>query len=145
MLSQTAEYALRAMAHLASLPEEAQTAQQIAGQTLVPLPYLSKVLQLLGKAGLISAQRGLHGGFRLLRLPTEITIYEVVQAVDPLKRITVCPLAIATHGSNLCPLHRQLDNAVGQIEESFRSVTLAEVLSEPGSNRPLCATPNPAV
>ena len=144
MISQTAEYALRAIAHLASNTETPQTSHQIAAQTMVPLPYLSKVLQSLGKAGLIHAQRGLHGGFTLIRTPEEVTVYEVVQAVDPLKRILVCPLGITTHGANLCPLHRRLDDTIQQVETCFRETTIAEVLNKPGANRPLCATPNPS-
>ena len=144
MISQTAEYALRAIAHLASQPDEAQTAQQIAQVTRVPLPYLSKVLQALGRARLIHSQRGLHGGFTLLKSPEEISVYEIVQAVDPLQRITTCPLGLAAHGSNLCPLHRRLDDALSLVEKSFRESTIADLLREPTTSKPLCPFPQDA-
>lgn len=141
MISQTAEYALRAIVHLANSAGAAQTAQQIATGTKVPLPYLSKVLQGLARAGLIHSQRGLHGGFSLLKGAEAITVYEVVQAVDPVLRITTCPLGIATHGTHLCPLHRRLDDAIALVEKSFRDSTIADLINEPSSSRPLCAFP----
>ncbi len=131
MFSQTAEYALRAIAHLAQNPDAPQTSQQISTAMQVPLPYLSKVLQALGKARLIQAQRGLHGGFKLLKSPNELSVYEVIEVVDPMKRIRTCPLGLAAHGTNLCPLHRRLDDAMAQVEKTFRETTIAEILEEP--------------
>lgn len=142
MISQTAEYALRAIVHLACHPGVPRTNRQIAEATRVPVPYLSKILQSLSRAGLVRPQRGLHGGFTLLKLAEELSIYEVVQAVDPLHRITHCPLEIKEHGMNLCPLHRRLDEAMGLVETSFRQTTVAELLNEPGANTPLCPTIN---
>lgn len=141
MFSQTAEYALRAIAHLAMHPDTPQTTQQIAEATRTPSPYLSKVLQSLGRAGLIHAQRGLHGGFMLLQPAETISVYDVVQAVDPIKRILTCPLGLKAHGTNLCPLHRRLDEAIALVEKQFREATIAEMLLEPSSSRPLCPTP----
>lgn len=141
MISQTAEYALRAITQMAQNPNAPQTAQQIASVTCVPTPYLSKVLQLLVKAQLVLAQRGLHGGFTLRKPPEELTVYEIIQAVDPIKRITTCPLGLKAHGQNLCPLHRRLDEAAALVETAFRSTTIAEVLAEPTTSRPLCPFP----
>jgi Rrf2 family protein len=141
MISQTAEYALRAIVQLAMHPGEPQTAHQISEQTRVPQHYLSKVLQSLGRAELIHSQRGLHGGFTLRRPAEALTVYEVVQAVDPLQRIHTCPLGLAAHGTNLCPLHRRMDEAFAQVEKSFRESTLADLLNEPTTSKPLCGMP----
>jgi Rrf2 family transcriptional regulator, nitric oxide-sensitive transcriptional repressor len=115
-----------------------QTAQQIAAETKVPIDYLFKVLQSLGRAGLAQAQRGKHGGYHLTGDPADISIFDVVQAVEPMKRIQKCPLGLRTHGVMLCPLHRKLDDAMRQIEEAFSSTRLADLIDEPGSVRPLC-------
>jgi Rrf2 family protein len=144
MLSQTAEYALRAIVYLASDPDTPQTARQIAEVTRVPVPYLSKVLQSLSRAGLVHPQRGLHGGFTLQKPPAELTIYAVVQAVDPMQRITRCPLGIEAHGRNLCPLHQRIDDALAQVERSFRETTVAELLDAPTASRPLCTVSDTA-
>ncbi|MGE5608271.1 MAG: RrF2 family transcriptional regulator, partial [Bacillota bacterium] len=82
MISQTAEYALRAAVCLASNPESPMTTQQIAAMAKVPAGYLSKVLQAMGRAGLVDSTRGLGGGFVLTRDPKELTIFQVIEAVD---------------------------------------------------------------
>ena len=141
MISQTAEYALRAVVHLVSRPDEPQTTQQIAETTRVPMAYLSKVLQALVRAGLIHSQRGLHGGITLLKQPEAISVYDVIQAVDPLQRITTCPLGLQAHGTHLCPLHRRIDDALCHVEQAFRESTIADLLQEPSTSRPLCPFP----
>ncbi len=67
-----------------------------------------------------------------------LTVWEVVDAVEPFHRIQQCPLDIKSHGSTLCPLHRRLDNAMETVEKQFRETTIAELLGEPGSTTPLC-------
>ena len=138
MFSQTVEYALRTMIHLAAAAPTARTTDQIAVATLVPRAYLSKVIQALAQAGLVRSQRGLGGGVSLQKTAENITILEVVNAVEPLQRIRSCPLHLAAHGTHLCPLHRRVDDALASMESAFRNSTLAEVLAEPGSSVPLC-------
>jgi Rrf2 family protein len=88
-------------------------------------------MQGLARQGLVNSQRGLHGGFSLARAPEEMTIYEVVQAVDPIPRITRCPLNLPAHKHELCALHCRLDEAAAQVERSFRESTLADLLNKP--------------
>jgi Rrf2 family protein len=141
MFSQTLEYAVRVVAHLASLGGEPATAKQVAAATCVPASYLAKVLQSLNRAGLVSSQRGLHGGSVLGRPAEQITLYDVAQAIDPIPRIRTCPLGLKSHGSRLCPVHRKLDNAMDMVEQAFRASTIADLLSEPSAGRPLCEAP----
>ena len=145
MFSQTVEYALRAVVHLAAQSPEPQTTGQIAHKTLVPKAYLSKVLQALGRAGIVHSQRGVGGGIALVRTPKELTILEVVNAVEPIQRIRTCPLGLKTHGARLCPLHKRMDAALATVEDAFRRSTLAEVLAEPSASTPLCEVPTPRV
>ena len=145
MISQTLEYALRAALHLAEHERVPQTTQQIARATQVPAAFLSKVLQSLGRAGLVQSQRGLRGGYVLSRSPAELTILEIAQVVDPLKRIHACPLGRAEHAIGLCPLHRRLDNVLALAEESFRKTTLAELLQEGQLAAPALGCPFPCV
>ena len=142
LLSQTAEYALRAIVCLAENPKQPKTSQQIAERTKVPSGYLSKVLQSLGRSGLVRSQRGLHGGFVLADDPKKMTVLDVVSAVDPIRRIESCPLGLESHGKNLCPLHRKLDDAMAEIESAFGSATLSDLLNDPNRNTPLCEMPN---
>ena len=137
MLSQTLEYSLRAVVFLADKAEPQKTGQ-IAEATKVPPAYLSKVLQGLSRANIVRSQRGIGGGMTLARAPEEITILDVVNAVEPIGRIESCPLGLKQHGVHLCALHRRLDNALATVEEAFRNSTLAEVLADPNPSVPLC-------
>jgi Rrf2 family nitric oxide-sensitive transcriptional repressor len=142
MFSQTVEYALRAVVHLASRAPNPQTTDQIAKATRVPRAYLSKVIQGLARGDIVESQRGLGGGVSLTRSPDELTILDVINAVEPIQRIRSCPLGLAAHGTHLCPLHHRLDRALASIEQAFASSTLAEVLAEPTTSVPLCPFPN---
>lgn len=139
MLSQTIEYSLRAIVWLASQGGVPQTNLQIAAATLVPPGYLAKVMQSLGRGGLVTAQRGKHGGFLLARPANEVTVLEVINCIEPIQRIRTCPLGIASHGSHLCPLHHRLDAAMALMEKAFGETSIAEILAEPSKSKPLCA------
>lgn len=139
MISQTAEYALRAVVFLASQTGQPVTTQKVAAATRVPVGYLSKVLQALGKAGLVDAQRGLRGGYVLARRPGELTVLDVINSVDPLERIRSCPLGADCRDGALCALHRRLDDGVAMLEAMFQGTTIAQLLDERSASRnPLC-------
>lgn len=138
LLSDASEYALRAVVWLAQHPGEAQKTREIAEGTRAAQGYLVKVLQNLAKAGILSAQRGSHGGFRLERDPGALTVLEVINAVDPIERIRTCPLGLESHGEHLCPMHRRIDDALAAIEASFRESTIDDLLTEPTTSTPLC-------
>lgn len=128
MLSKTAEYALRATVFLAERGDARSTTQEIAEATRVPAGYLAKVMQTLARAGLVTGQRGVNGGFLLARPAHEISLLEIVQTGGAFQRITKCPLDLPEHAHDLCPLHRRLDGAVATVEEEFRRATLADLL-----------------
>jgi Rrf2 family protein len=138
MFSQTVEYALRAVAHLAYEAPSPRTTEQVAEATRVPPAYLSKVLQALSRGGIVKSQRGVGGGMSLARPAEELTILEVVNAVEPIQRIQSCPLGLKSHGVRLCPLHRRIDDALATVEAAFARTTLAEILAEPTHSPPLC-------
>jgi Rrf2 family nitric oxide-sensitive transcriptional repressor len=135
MISQTAEYALRAMVFLA-MRDAAATGHEIAEVTKVPPGYLSKIMQQLAKVKLVNSQRGIGGGFVLARPTTDISILDVVNAVDPIEKLTSCPLGIESHGFNLCPLHKRLSQATAHVEAAFADSRLSELVEE--SKDPLC-------
>ena len=73
--------------------------------------------------------------------PKELTILDVVNAVEPINRIRHCPLGLKSHGVRLCPLHKRMDNAMAMVEDAFRATTLQEVIDEPSESIPLCDFP----
>lgn len=142
MFSQTAEYALRAMVQLAFAGQAGCSTDELARKTQVPRAYLSKVLQGLRAAGLLDSKRGAGGGVRLVKPPEEISILDVVNAVDPIRRINSCPLKLQSHELRLCPLHSRIDSAMALIEHSLGSTTLDQIiLGDPQRPVPLCDMP----
>lgn len=141
MISQTVEYALRAGVHLAQFEPASRTTDQMAEATKVPRAYLSKILQSLARSGIVTTQRGIGGGISLSRKSSEITLLDLINAVEPLSRIKSCPLGIAMHGTQLCSLHSRLDYAIGVLETAFGKTTLAELIYDQSSNAPLCVLP----
>ncbi len=107
--------------------KEAANSETISLHTQIPKPFLSKILRDLVVAGLIYGQRGPNGGFTLNKPANEVTILDVINAVDPLKRIEECPLGLPEH-KTLCPLHARLDAAMEHVECSLGSTFLSELI-----------------
>ena len=129
MLSNTAEYALRIMITLAEAADEPMTSERIAEITRVPPDYAVKVLQWLGRAHLVRGQRGRKGGFRLDCDPKTTSLLDVVNVIDPLERISSCPLGREAHQDGLCPLHSRLDEVVAILIDSLGQMTLESVVN----------------
>lgn len=140
MISQTTEYALRAMAWLAINPNQRVPSGELAENTQVPRDYLAKVLQQLAEAALIQGRRGVNGGYQLTRPPEKIRLLDVVHAVNAIDRIKTCPLGLSSHGTRLCPLHRTLDNAIAAMLDALGDKTLADMVNTSDANTPLCET-----
>lgn len=100
--------------------------------------YLAKVLQLLARSDIVAGRRGVGGGYRLTRSPAEISMLDVINSIDPIKRISSCPLKLQNHSGALCPLHHKLDNAIEMLITQFSGISMADMLGELGDNRPLC-------
>ncbi len=144
MISLTAEYALRAIVWIAGRPDAAMGTRDIAEATQVPVGYMSKVLQALARTHLVRSRSGRSGGFVLGRSPDEISVLDVVRAVDPFERIDRCPVGHREHKGELCPLHRRLDHAVAMVERAFAASTIAELVAEATDPSPLCPAPEPS-
>ncbi len=130
MFSSTTEYALRAAVFLAEVREGYHPAQSVAEATKVSVQYMSKVLKLLVESGVAVSQRGPSGGFALAKPPTQITLLDVVQAVEPVERIMSCPLNLPEHAHELCPLHKAMDDLAVVAQNHLRSKTLAELVQQ---------------
>lgn len=137
MLSKTAEYALRAVACLGSSVGSSVSADELAVQTKVPRRYLTRVLQDLAAAGLVTSRPGPGGGYELCSDINTLTILAVVNTVAPIERIRSCPLGLESHTA-LCPLHAELDKAYAATEAAFASVTIAALLASASPIKPLC-------
>jgi Rrf2 family protein len=90
-LSKKADYALMAMKHLAVRGERgASSAREIAEQYGIPIELMAKVLQRLVRRGLLLSQQGTRGGYQLARMPGQISVADVIQAIEGPVTVTAC-------------------------------------------------------
>jgi Rrf2 family protein len=128
-VSQTALYALRAMAYLAVMSDRGPVASaDLASQTSIPPHYISKVMTRMVRAGLCVAQRGHHGGFTLTRPPQDVTFAEIINAVDPATGQPACAFGYdACDEARPCALHDSWSNLKRRHADWAATTTLASI------------------
>lgn len=126
-ISEGVEWALHCLVLLATVPpDRALPAARLAEFHGVPAPYLAKHLQALSRAGLVDTVPGPRGGYRLTRRPRDVTMLEVVQAVEGPSPAFTCteirqrgPAALPGRNYRvLCGIHRAMIRA----EDAYRAV-----------------------
>lgn len=136
MLSGTAEYALRAVLYIAQHAEAARPVRrdEIADALNVPRNYLSKILHVLARQGVLASTRGPQGGFQLARSPDRTPLYRVVESFDPLEPRRSCILGRQQcSDQNPCPAHERWKGISDQVSTFFRKTTIGDLLREEGS------------
>jgi len=129
-ITRQADYALRAILFLARLesPEMAATSH-IAEEKEIPSSFLAKIISQLSIAGLIHTSRGAHGGVRLAREPKDISLLDVVEAIDGPITINECiqDPSICSFGEN-CPLHEVFSEVQAELVNKLRKSTFDKLL-----------------
>ncbi len=134
-LTRQAEYAIRTILELSMLPEgEFMQSRAIASRQKLPEQFLNKTVQILARTGLVETRRGAQGGIRLTVKPEEITIANVVTAVEGNIALNPC-LADVYHCANqsTCRVHGILKRA--------QAAMLAELGRETFADLQMMATP----
>jgi FeS assembly SUF system regulator len=128
-LSRLADYGIVIMTHMARGPERQQTAPEIAAQTHLPLPMASKILKGLVHAGLLVSHRGAKGGYGLARAAREISVADVIVALEGPIALTACiedgPGECDLEA--LCPARANWRRINDAIREALQGVTLMEM------------------
>ncbi len=129
LLSQTAEYALRAMAWLATAPKgKPVRAADLSRATGIPTHYLSKVLRRLVLADLLESQKGQGGGFSLSRPPREIAFSDILSAVDAFPAQGRCAFGWGQcDNADPCPLHDSWTHLNDRIRNWASNTSLEEI------------------
>jgi Rrf2 family protein len=129
MLSQTAEYALRAVLYVAQHGDRLVQAGEMAQALRIPRNYLSKIVHALAREGVLESTRGKSGGFRLAHTPDRVTVAQVVAPFDRLDEVRHCLLGRAQCSDrNACAAHRRWKDVAERVAAFFRETTVAELL-----------------
>ncbi len=128
-ISAKAEYAVRAAVELASVDDEKPVkAERLATAQEIPLNFLENILGELRHAGIVRSHRGAEGGFRLARPPGEITIADVIRAVDgPLASVRGGPPEDASYSGSTVALGRVWIAVRANLRSVLERVTVADV------------------
>jgi Rrf2 family protein len=133
MLTNAADYAVQAMIHLACLPEDAGAlSREIASAQGIPPSFMAKILRSLVKARLLESSRGAHGGFVLARPASEISLLDIVEAIEGPLALTDClENPCACQLADECPAQPVWLDVQSRMAEILRSATLEALVSAP--------------
>jgi FeS assembly SUF system regulator len=135
-ISKLADYSTVIMVYLAKKPEKLSSARDIAMGTHIALPTVSKLLKRLTAASLLVSVRGTTGGYRLGKKAEDISVSEILHALDESRGLTECeqtPTACALHQVCHVQHHWRLISHI--IESTLDSVSLANLISPQGIQR----------
>ncbi|MFY9287228.1 MAG: SUF system Fe-S cluster assembly regulator [Alphaproteobacteria bacterium] len=128
-LSRLTDYAVTLLTQMVREEKAIWAAPDLAEKTNISPPTVSKILKQLTKSGIISAQRGATGGYRLAMAPTEITIATIIEAMDGPIALTEC----AGEGEHsctverLCPMSGNWDRVNRAVKNALGTVSLADM------------------
>lgn len=143
LLSKSCVYGLRASLFLASTPDEEYVSIREMSEKLdISFHFLTKILQNLSGAGLMESLRGPRGGVRLTKDGTELTLFEIVKAIDGHDLFTECALGLPGCGTKKpCPLHDKWAETRDALRHMLEETTVVE-LAEKGKKMNLRITEN---
>lgn len=144
MLSQTAAYALRAVVHLAGAEgDDPVRVEDISDALDVPRNYLSKILHVLAREGVLVSTRGPGGGFMLLEPAADIRLADVVGEFDPLEEMSGCLLGRALcDDADPCPAHIWWKDLAVALSHFFENTTVADLATLQRENGSAALTPS---
>ena len=133
-LSRLTDYGIVLMAHLAGYESgSTHNARDLAADTQLPSPAVSKILKTLARADLLDSQRGSKGGYSLARRPEEISVREMITALEGpfgLTECTVHPGACVQEAS--CHVREPWQQINQVVRDALSRVTLADLATRPG-------------
>ena len=133
-ITRQADYAVRAVHYLAGLGADQRAAtSQIAQEQHIPPSFLAKIVSQLSVAGLLQTSRGARGGVSLARSPEQISLLEVVEAIDGPIYLNEC---VSDHGSSCifgedCPMRPVWCEAQAKLVEILKSTSFAHSQLQP--------------
>jgi FeS assembly SUF system regulator len=130
------DYATVLLTSLADDPDGVSSAAELAERTRLELPTVSKVLKPLAHAGLVESFRGSAGGYRLARPPEQITLIEIVEAIEGRLGVTECSGEHSTcELESHCGVRGNWRHINDIVHEALRGISLAQMRGEPGRGK----------
>ena len=128
-LSKLTDYAVVMLSHMAAREGEVYTACRLATRTSVPEPTAAKILKHLAKAGILSSQRGSNGGYELARPAAEVSVAEIIVALEGPIALAACVDGSDDHCGveRLCAMRGNWNRVNTAIRAALEDITLADM------------------
>ncbi len=131
LITRDTDYAVRALAFIATHKNEIISVKRLAGKLKIPRPFLRKILQILNKKGLLKSYKGQGGGFMLAQSINRIFLLDLIEIFQgPIKvdecifKKRICP------NIKTCKLKKRLDSIQRYVISELRNITLASLLKD---------------
>lgn len=127
-ISKLTDYSTVVMSYLAREPDKTHNARDIMAHTSIALPTISKILKMLARAGLLRSHRGMNGGYSLALPPAQISIAQILAAMEGHLGLTEC----STHNSHcsiesLCHIRNNWRSITHLVHDALTNITLADM------------------
>lgn len=133
-ISKMTDYGVVVMAQLAQARDNVVTAPDLASAAGLPAPTVAKILKRMTRGGLVTSQRGIHGGYALSRSADEISVADIIRALEGPVEVTACvdgATGEACTVESLCPIRGCWDRVNAAVNRTLESMSLAEVSAPP--------------
>ena len=130
-MNRLTDYGLVLLTHLAAgPPDQVYNARELSESVQLPLPMLSKILTVLTRAGFLVSQRGARGGYSLAKRPEDVTVVEVIDALEGPVALTECGAGSCMHGSK-CQVRAPWQRINHVVRRSLEDVRLIDLITPP--------------
>ncbi len=130
-ITRQADYAVRAVLHLAQHNDQRTATSSIAEEQKIPPSFLAKIISQLSIAGLLHTSRGARGGVMLAREPKDITLLEVIEAIDGPIQLNECVGEAGTCSfEDDCPLRPVWCEAQEELVNRLKGTNFASMLEK---------------
>ncbi len=125
--TRASDYAVRVVSYLANANGSISRSQSIAGATQIPESFLAKILGQLSRAGIVHSHRGARGGFSLAVDAKNLTLLEVVEAMEGPLRLNLCAAPEPCAFIDRCPIEKAWSQAENSLRDSLRAHKVLEL------------------
>lgn len=126
-ISKLTDYSIVVMTHIASQPSRSLSAAEITAALPIGAPTVSKLLKQLARSGLLVSQRGARGGYALARSADQISVAEVIAAIEGPVALTECSLPGICQMEQRCRIRNNWEKLSGSVYQILAGVSLAEM------------------
>lgn len=127
-ITRETDYAIRCVYYLKNKPDEVTMVDEIAREMSIPKSFLAKILQKLSRAKIVRSYRGVKGGFQLAKKPEDISIYDVIKAIEGLIAMNVCAVDKKKCSlSSKCTIHPIWVELREEVEDKLKSKKFSQI------------------